>query len=138
MAISTQTIGILVMAAMAVFGLAVLSDIAKQNSVVERMLYYQADEIAMDIENMESWDDGYIEKDLPRDDYNITVRDPSVTFADKYSDTPRLLVLGSRNQKEKAAIQTDFATVPDPDLQGVGVLCIEKTGASITMDKGEC
>lgn len=70
MTISTQTIGVVMMAVMAVSGLAVTSSVLSHRSVSERMLFYQAEEIAMDIEIMKDWgDDSYVNKSF-RNDYS--------------------------------------------------------------------
>lgn len=138
MTISTQSVGVLVMAAMAMFGLAVITDITKQKSVVERMLFYQADELAMDMEMMQTWDEGYIEKNLPRQSYNITVKPPSLSYENKFEGSPKVIVLESSTESAKAAIQTNLVTVPNVDLEGVEGVCIEKTGGQITVDGGEC
>jgi hypothetical protein len=73
--ISTQTIGVVMMAVMAVSGLAVTSSVLSHRSVSDRLLFYQAEEIAMDIEIMKDWGEGSQVIKSFRNDYSRLKKD---------------------------------------------------------------
>jgi hypothetical protein len=135
MGISVQTMGVLAMVMMATVGLAVISDVAKQRSLVERMVYYQADEIAMDIEIMDDWDDGYLQKSF-RKTYSMTIRNPTATESASLTGNPKILELQRREANKLAAIHS--ASVEMGDWEDFKIICFEKSGGMVQISKGEC
>jgi hypothetical protein len=121
--ISTQSVGIVAMAVMAATGLAVAADVLSQRSVSERMLYYQAEALAMDVEIMWDWGEGSsVEKDFRRK-YNEI---------EKTSDRGRdWIILSSDEKTMKAPVNTEpgSLTIQD-DLENFNCIYLNKTGSN--------
>ena len=132
MTISTQTMGVVTMAMVAVTGLAVSNSVVQQRSVGERMLFYQAEEIAMDIEIMEDWgEDSKVTKKMNNKFSYIGVQGVN----------PQRLVLEEGNVRTETPIQPVNNLNVDTDgvVEDFSYLCITKTGGStITLDDGAC
>jgi hypothetical protein len=120
MTISTQTIGVVVMAVMAVSGIAMIQDILEHRSVQERMLYYQAEELAMDIEIMEDWgDDSIVIKDFRRS-YTMDIDDSTSGEPGNY-----MLALTTDKTTKRTPIQSDV-NIQDDITDEARTFCLSK------------
>ena len=134
MAVSAQVSGIVVVAILAASGLAIATDITDQRSVTERMLYYQADEIAMDIETMHGWPEGsQVELDLPSE-YGMnysSLGTPENRLEEKLEGNPGELSMNRSGVKVEVPVyhrpSGSIDSVPEDDFS---TLCIEKSSAS--------
>lgn len=133
MTISTQTMGVITMAMVGVTGLAVANSIVEQRSVGDRMLFYEAEEITMDLEIMEDWGQGStVEKNLNTAMSSISIE----------GSNPEKLVVVQDNVRKESPIYPINSLDVDVDggeIKDVGFICIRKTGgSSILIEKGDC
>jgi hypothetical protein len=130
MTISTQTVGIVAMAVMSVAGLAVAADVLSHRSVSERMLYYQAEEVAMDIEIMQDWGGGsWVSKSF---------RTSYTSLTKTNHDGRTWLALGTEDTTMEAPVKGDF-TVEGGEIENFNCIWLNKTSSGVEIDKaGAC
>lgn len=134
MAVSAQVSGVIVMAILTASGLAVAIDVVDQRSVTERMIYYQANEIAIDIETMHDWPAGsQVELDLPSE-YGMNYSPLGAsgnTVQDKLEGNPGEVTMNRSGVKTEVPVyhraSGSINSMPEDDFS---TLCIEKSSAT--------
>lgn len=123
MTISTQTAGLIALTIMSVTALAVTADLLSHRSVSERMLYYQAEEIAMDIEIMWDWGEGSQVHKKFRNSYE--------SISKTVENGESWIVLSTDDNTQKAPVNDDSGSFSvDSDVENVNCIRLEKTSSN--------
>lgn len=147
---TTQTVGVIAIAVMMVTGLASISDVTKRGFVVQRMLHYQAEEVALNAEMMQSWDRGRIqmELDFPTNvsiysDRNLvpaeSVSNPEASPGyDSFADPQNQFITLTRHGESASTVMaTVQENVNDNHFQA-SIICIRKNAAGFFIQGGTC